>query len=608
MVALLALAASGTAVSQCLTLPINPPPLDSTVLPLPVLGTGMYKDRQGGLYPDGLNDPPEAHRAFIRDATTKIKPTAPDSLIGFLALGISNAAQEFGAFLHDQNANADRNARIVFVDGTEGGQDVEHSIDVDENFLNGYWLNVADKVAAAGLTPEQVRVVWLKTTSKLHTADFNKQTAKIRTELVTLMRIIKTHYPEVQITYVSSRIFGGYVDPPTEPHDYEEGFAFKQLIEDQINFADPNVNFLTGSVPLILWGPYIWSNADLQPYESLMWCPEDYEEGGTNRHPNETGEQKVADALTNFFSNDRMTRRWWFKEKDAALNTFTPIADTFVEDDAATGCTALDQGSAPYLYTQHNALKHRRAFVTFDLSSETRPIIRAYLGLRSYPDKIAVDGDQLSVKGGQIRLVNENDEDWQENSFTWCTQPRASSQLVFTIPKGHPRGSYVNIDVTEALQYSRDGMVSFLVESDSLGVTDALKMYMSRDENPLYTKRFPPQLTLIVDDTGAGCDWPHCAGGGQAKTAREIEPTTFSVYPNPFNPSTVVQLQLRQTQPVRIAVYDLLGREIALLNDRPLDAGTHRLTFDGTGFPSGMYFLRMSTLHTTRTLRIILQK
>lgn len=587
--------------AQCQIQPVNSPPLDSTILPLPVLGTGLYKGRQGGLYPDGLNDPPQAHRTYINQATQKIYPSGSDSLLGFLALGISNAAQEFGAFLHDQNANPDRNARIIFVDGSEGGQDVEQSIDVDENFLNGYWNNVAEKVAAAGLTPDQIRVVWLKTTSKLHSSDFDQQTTKIRTELVTLMRIIKTHYVNVQIAYVSSRIFGGFVDPPTEPHDYEEAFAFKQLIEDQINFADPNINFLTGTVPLILWGPYIWSNADLQPYQSLMWCPEDYEDGGTNRHPNETGEQMVADALSDFFANDKMTRRWWFKEPDAAVSTFTPTADTFIEDDEDAGCTTLDQGSAPYLYTQHNALKHRRAFVTFDIGAETRPIIRAYLGLRSYPDKLAVDGDQLSVKGGEIRLVNEAYEDWQENSFTWCDQPRASSQIVFDIPKGHPRGSYVNVDVTEAMQYRKDGIVSFRIDSDSLGDTGVLKMYMSREEDPLYTKRFPPQLTLIVDDTGTAC-------AGCAVPREEPAGASFTAYPNPFNPSARLEFRLQQPDRVRIAVFDVLGREVARLVDDRLEAGAHAFTFDGTRLSSGIYFAQMRTSSGILTQKIILQK
>ncbi|MDX1548783.1 MAG: T9SS type A sorting domain-containing protein, partial [Rhodothermales bacterium] len=45
-------------------------------------------------------------------------------------------------------------------------------------------------------------------------------------------------------------------------------------------------------------------------------------------------------------------------------------------------------------------------------------------------------------------------------------------------------------------------------------------------------------------------------------------------------------------QPIRVAVYDALGREVARLHEGPLAAGTHRLTFDAADLPSGTYLIR----------------
>jgi hypothetical protein len=64
-------------------------------------------------------------------------------------------------------------------------------------------------------------------------------------------------------------------------------------------------------------------------------------------------------------------------------------------------------------------------------------------------------------------------------------------------------------------------------------------------------------------------------------------------YPNPFNGSTVIGYQMAASGPVRIAVYDLLGREISVLVNGPAIAGRHLIRFDAANIASGTYLLRM---------------
>jgi hypothetical protein len=66
-------------------------------------------------------------------------------------------------------------------------------------------------------------------------------------------------------------------------------------------------------------------------------------------------------------------------------------------------------------------------------------------------------------------------------------------------------------------------------------------------------------------------------------------------YPNPFNPSTVIGYRLSVDGHTRLAVYDLLGREVAVLVDAPLSAGSYAATFDATGLASGVYMVRLNT-------------
>ncbi len=74
-------------------------------------------------------------------------------------------------------------------------------------------------------------------------------------------------------------------------------------------------------------------------------------------------------------------------------------------------------------------------------------------------------------------------------------------------------------------------------------------------------------------------------------------PSEFALlanYPNPFNPQTTTAFQLPKASQVRLAVYNLLGREVAVLVDQTMEAGTHQVTFQAGNLPSGTYLLRMA--------------
>ena len=64
-------------------------------------------------------------------------------------------------------------------------------------------------------------------------------------------------------------------------------------------------------------------------------------------------------------------------------------------------------------------------------------------------------------------------------------------------------------------------------------------------------------------------------------------------YPNPFNPETTIRYALPQAGKVRLAVYDLLGHEVAVLVDGSRSAGHHTVRFDGDDLPSGSYVYRL---------------
>jgi hypothetical protein len=64
-------------------------------------------------------------------------------------------------------------------------------------------------------------------------------------------------------------------------------------------------------------------------------------------------------------------------------------------------------------------------------------------------------------------------------------------------------------------------------------------------------------------------------------------------YPNPFNPQSNVRYQISEISEVKLAVYDLLGREVAVLVNERKTPGSYEIRFDGMGLASGMYVYRL---------------
>jgi hypothetical protein len=88
-------------------------------------------------------------------------------------------------------------------------------------------------------------------------------------------------------------------------------------------------------------------------------------------------------------------------------------------------------------------------------------------------------------------------------------------------------------------------------------------------------------------------------------------PSSFeiaSISPNPFNPQTTINLNVPVQGEVELAVYNLLGERVALLHSGMMNAGSYRITFDGSNMSSGMYLLKADTPEGVITGKMILMK
>jgi hypothetical protein len=79
-------------------------------------------------------------------------------------------------------------------------------------------------------------------------------------------------------------------------------------------------------------------------------------------------------------------------------------------------------------------------------------------------------------------------------------------------------------------------------------------------------------------------------------------------HPNPFNPITTINFSLPEDGWVKLAVYDLLGREVAVLMNSYRPAGTHETTFDASALASGIYVYRLTAGSFSAVKKLMLLK
>ena len=91
----------------------------------------------------------------------------------------------------------------------------------------------------------------------------------------------------------------------------------------------------------------------------------------------------------------------------------------------------------------------------------------------------------------------------------------------------------------------------------------------------------------------------------------QIVPESFSIsniYPNPFNPVITIKYGLPDYVPVKIAMYDIWGRQVAVLVDNYQSPGFHSLSWVASSYPSGLYFIQITSYKFSETRKILLIK
>lgn len=122
-------------------------------------------------------------------------------------------------------------------------------------------------------------------------------------------------------------------------------------------------------------------------------------------------------------------------------------------------------------------------------------------------------------------------------------------------------------------------------------------------ENPPDPTETDPTNTAVINVKGDKID--------KYRAESEVINKTFYLsqnYPNPFNPLTTISFSLVENFYVTLRLFDILGSEVAVLVNETLNAGNHKIHFDGGSFESGVYFYEIKVGNFMDVKKFILLK
>jgi photosystem II stability/assembly factor-like uncharacterized protein len=146
-----------------------------------------------------------------------------------------------------------------------------------------------------------------------------------------------------------------------------------------------------------------------------------------------------------------------------------------------------------------------------------------------------------------------------------------------------------------AILYTSNGGVNWVIDNGTNARFDCLWIYNDYQ---------------IYCGASEGKIWYSTIPTGIKQNGNNI-PNKYSLYqnyPNPFNPSTNIKFDVAKTSNVSLKVYDITGKEVAVLVNEKLSAGSYNLSFDASRLSSGTYIYKMDTYGYSEVKKMLLIK
>ena len=226
-----------------------------------------------------------------------------------------------------------------------------------------------------------------------------------------------------------------------------------------------------------------------------------------------------------------------------------------------------------------------------------------------YTDTATVAGEATSVPDSLIQWARRITTDGYVIEFAVKWEAITSSNETIAVGVGNVFGAAIQNHDNDNLTGVRNATVQWAaVLADAVWNTPkdlgTVKFLEDHKLQFIPSNNMTGVTNVIPYD---GSDYDTAVDGKDIPTAK----MTFNLaqnYPNPFNPTTMISYSIATQSNVRLSVFDILGREVAVLVNAKKAAGTYNTMFDGKALSSGVYFYRLQAGDKVVTQKMMLMK
>ena len=168
--------------------------------------TDRYEGEDGGLYGAGQNTPPDAQRKAALAKLARIRPLnaagQPDDkgTIGFVAISMSNATQEFSKFKQIADQSPRKSSLVTIVDCAQGGQAMAQWAPPDAR----PWQEAQQRLVRANVAPQQVQVAWIKLANVTPSGSLAEHGHKLESDTLAVLHNARALFPNLCIAYLAA--------------------------------------------------------------------------------------------------------------------------------------------------------------------------------------------------------------------------------------------------------------------------------------------------------------------------------------------------------------------------------------------------------------------
>jgi hypothetical protein len=250
--------------------------------------------------------------------------------------------------------------------------------------------------------------------------------------------------------------------------------------------------------------------------------------------------------------------------------------DAYVRDGSNAG-TAFGSTDAALLVTKvapaGQVNNNRESYLTFDLSSVTGTVTGATLKVNGHTE----DSRDANIVVGAYTVSSTS---WTESTITWNNKPASAAAALATATVTDATARYYNWNVASYIQNELAAgrtKVSFVLKNQQ--ETQGRLLWNSKE-----TGSNAPQLTITL------------AGTARQETTEITIPavnSSINSFPNPFRENSIITFVLNKPAHTHLSVYDLSGKQVAVLVNGMLPTGIHKTIFNANHLPSGVYALKL---------------